>query len=85
MTALSCENCRFSYVLCRKGQPYVVTSRTTGDPVVQHREHALIECRRYAPRGPVVFPEKFQKISSWPSVSEDCWCGEHEPKGEVKP
>ena len=76
----TCESCRFAHILWRKGDKYMQGSYSMA-PYEAERPATYLECRRYAPRGPLVIPESLQEVSTFPTCLGDHWCGEHQPKG----
>lgn len=36
-------------------------------------------CRRYAPRGPAVFPDARAQADAFPATDFSDWCGEYQP------
>lgn len=71
-----CETCRFSKLLWRKGDPYTAFNEYDSREV--KRFSTAFSCRRYAPRGPVIWPENGKDFETFPTVGEDDWCGEYQ-------
>lgn len=78
MTA-SCEACRFAKVRWRKGDSFEYFSEGTYETRQATRFSTAIECRRYAPRGPVIETADATGYENFPILSDDEWCGEFEP------
>ncbi len=78
----SCETCRFGHVLWRKGDKYTYFSESRYSEVEGERYSTSIECRRYAPRGPVINTTDAIGYDAFPSVSADAWCGEYDQRHE---
>ena len=77
----TCETCRFGHTLWRKGDKFTAYS----DHSYENREHerleTRIECRKYAPRGPVAWHTDTVEVAIFPPMNgETDWCGEHQPK-----
>jgi hypothetical protein len=70
----TCETCRFSHIRWRKGDPY------EGYHGPRVRDTTSVECRRYAPSGPVVTTEATNAVENFPWLDGSDWCGEHQPK-----
>jgi hypothetical protein len=59
----TCNLCKFSERLVKKGDKYTVLN-VNGDETVRVHEHTVFICRLNPP------------VNDWPHVGEDDWCGQ---------
>ena len=77
-TTPNCLACRFADVQWRKGDEYEYLIASGGEMQMGKRSGARALCRRWAPRGPVVWTGGDGQTDSFPGVSDGDWCGEFE-------
>lgn len=72
-----CETCRFWI----RGEQ-VTRDSLTGN-VKERKPAELGDCRRYAPRGPLIYPVNdvgaYADTQTFPMTAETAWCGEYQP------
>lgn len=76
----ACETCIFMSVRWRKGDQYEYYSQQSYAKIKSERAASSFECRRHAPRGPVIWPSDTYDSSAFPLTSDGDWCGEYAPK-----
>ena len=78
----TCETCKFAHINWRKGDEHTVLVHAGGYQTHETRERVAtsVQCRRYAPRGPVVVTENHYETTAFPWLNGDDWCGQYIPK-----
>lgn len=74
---MGCADCRFGVVKWRKGDKFTAYSSYDHSSRESARISTQVECRRHAPRGPMIWPDNGQEYSAFPHTDGDTdWCGE---------
>ena len=77
----TCETCRFSHYVWRKGDDYIYTPNY-GESAPAKRSHDFAHCRKAPPTVTGDYTNGIDTV--WPTVSPDDWCGEHRQHSPAK-
>ena len=79
-----CGSCRFAHINWHKGDKFKLCSSYTYEVPESERHATSVQCRRHAPRGPVVIADNHYETTPFPWLDGDDWCGDYQPRAILK-